>query len=295
MRRYPEFHIVDVFAETRYSGNQLAVFRHAEHLTPQQMQLLAREVNFSETTFILEESPTAGVFPVRIFTPLTEIPFAGHPTLGTAFVVQQTVLQKPVPQVTLALPVGLIPVAFEYEAQSPERLWMRQKPPDFGEMVDKELVARALGLTIEEVGEPPPQVVSTGLPFIIAPLTNETALRRARLTREPELLAPLPVKAFLLFCRQPLSPENHLRVRVFAHEYGVPEDPATGSANGCLAAYLVHHALFGSKQIDIRVEQGHEVGRPSLLFLRAAQRGELVTVEVGGRVIPVARGELVVE
>ncbi len=295
MCQHPTFYIVDVFAETRYSGNQLAVFRHAAHLTSQQMQALAREMNFSETTFILDESPTAGAFPVRIFTPLTEIPFAGHPTLGTAFVLQQTVLQTPVPQVTLALPVGPIPVAFEYEAETPRRLWMRQNPPEFGEVVDRELVARALGLALDEVGEPPPQVVSTGLPFIIAPLPHETALRKARLTSEPELLARLPVQAFLLFCRQPLSPENHLRVRVFAHQYGVPEDPATGSANGCLAAYLVRYSVLGDEEIDIRVEQGHEVGRPSLLFLRAARRGEMITVEVGGKVVPIAAGELIGE
>ncbi|MCR4439912.1 MAG: PhzF family phenazine biosynthesis protein [bacterium] len=286
-------YIVDVFAEERYSGNQLAVFRHAQHLTTEQMRLLAREMNFSESTFIVDEWRAAESFPVRIFTPATELPFAGHPTLGTAFVIQQEVLAgECVPQVNLELSVGRIPVRFEYGEEGPERLWMRQNSPVFGPVVERELVQRALGLAGSELAPLPAEVVSTGLPFIIAPLASRAALSKARLTSDQRLLKRLPLMAFLLFCPETRSPANQLSVRVFAHQYGVPEDPATGSANGCLAAYLVRHRYFGTDAIDIRVEQGHEVGRPSLLLLRSRREGETMRVEVGGKVIMVANGEL---
>ncbi|MBC7186203.1 MAG: PhzF family phenazine biosynthesis protein [Calditrichaeota bacterium] len=287
-------YIVDVFAEQRYSGNQLAVFRHAQHLSIEEMQLLAREMNFSESTFIVGESRAAESFPVRIFTPATELPFAGHPTLGTAFVIQQEVLAgERVPEVSLDLPVGRIQVRFDYGEQGPERLWMRQNPPVFGPLVGKELVQRALGLADGDLAPLPAEVVSTGLPFIIAPLANRAALSKARLTSDPKLLERLPLRAFLLFCPETRSAANHLSVRVFAHQYGVPEDPATGSANGCLAAYLVRHRYFGTGEIDIRVEQGHELGRPSLLLLRGRKEAGAIRAEVGGKVIMVAKGALV--
>jgi trans-2,3-dihydro-3-hydroxyanthranilate isomerase len=220
------------------------------------------------------------------------VPFDGHPTLGTASDVQLDVLKVFVPVVTLALQVGPIRVSFEYGPQGPERLWMVQNAPVFGDLLEKQIIARALGLAVEDITFPP-QVVSTGLPFIITPLASRTALRKARLTSEPEFLAQLPVQALLLFCEETVSASNHLHARVFAHQYGVPEDPATGSANGCLAAYLVQHRFFGGEEIDIRVEQGHDLGRPSLLYLRAGRQGEGIRVQVGGKVIMVAKGELV--
>ncbi len=285
------FYIVDVFAERRYSGNQLAVFRHAQHFQPELMQLLAREMNFSETTFVMAEEGPA--FPVRIFTPVTEKPFAGHPTLGTAFVIQQEVVRQPVPEIPLDLRVGRIPVRFVYGSEGDiDQMWMRQKEPTFGPVVTKEHLAQVLGLAPDDLGPSPPQVVSTGLPFIIVPVTSRAALARARVATTESPRADVPVKAFLLFCEDPRSWDNHLCARVFAHEYGVPEDPATGSANGCLGAYLVQHNYFGRAEVDLRVEQGSEVGRPSLLLIRAWRHGESVQVEVGGRVKMVARGEL---
>ncbi|MDZ7271385.1 MAG: PhzF family phenazine biosynthesis protein [candidate division KSB1 bacterium] len=285
------FYIVDVFAEERYSGNQLAVFRHAHRLQPAIMQRLAKEMNFSETTFIMAEEGEA--FPVRIFTPATEVPFAGHPTLGTAFVIQQEVIRRQVPRLFLDLAVGRIQVRFEYGPQGVEQVWMRQTEPTFGPVLERGCVAGALGLAPEELGPVQPQVVSTGLPFIIVPVVSREALAKAGPTFSQECSEGLPVKAFLLFCQEPRSCANHLSVRVFAHEYGVPEDPATGSANGCLGAYLVHHRYFGQNKVDLRVEQGYEIGRPSLLLVRASQLADTIQVEVGGRVLMVAKGELV--
>jgi len=290
------FSIVDVFAEEKYAGNELAVIRQAESLSGTDMQKIAREMNFSETTFILKDEENRGGFDVRIFTPQSEVPFAGHPTLGTAFIIQQEILRWPVGEVVLNLKVGPIPVTFSYRGEAPDVLWMKQVPPRFGETITPERAAQVLGLQPTDIDARfPVQSVSTGLPFFIVPLKSREALRRSRvdLRRLFALINRTEAKAFLLFCPETLSPQNQLQVRVFADALGVPEDPATGSANGCLAGYLAKHRYFGDGRVDIRVEQGHEVGRPSLLLLKAGEDAGEVSVSVGGRVIPVARGELV--
>jgi len=289
------FSIVDVFAEDKYAGNQLAVVRQAEGLATEVMQKIARETNFSETAFIMGERPRGGGFDVRIFTPARELPFAGHPTLGTAFVIRQDVIRKPVPEVVLNLKVGPIPVTFSYRGRKPDVLWMKQITPRFGRAQEPFRVAPVLGLRPDDLDlRFPVQEVSTGIPFVIVPVRTLEALRKSALRAEK--LAGLTsdqAKAFLLFAPQVYRPENDLNVRVFAHGYGVAEDPATGSANGCLAGYLVRHRYFGGAQVDLRVEQGYEIGRPSLLLLRAAEKRRRIEVLVGGRVILVARGNLI--
>jgi len=289
------FSIVDVFAQNRYAGNQLAVFRHGELYSDELKQTLAREMNFSETTFILSDEEKNGGYDVRIFTPAEEVPFAGHPTLGTAFILQRDVIKAPVETVDLNLPVGRIPVRFEYREGIPDRLWMTQKPPRFGESGRVEDFAPALGLEPGDFDRRfPIQEVSTGLPFIIVPLLNLDAVKRARVRRERffELIADRDAKAPLLFCPETYRQANDLNVRVFVDYYDIPEDPATGSGNGCLAGYLVEHEYFGTRKIDVRVEQGYEIGRPSLIHLKAAHTGQEIDIRVGGRVVPVARGRL---
>jgi trans-2,3-dihydro-3-hydroxyanthranilate isomerase len=292
---YP-FFIVDVFAEKRYSGNQLGVFPDAGDLSDEQMQRFAKEMNYSETTFILSREPRDEGYDVRIFTPDREVPFAGHPTLGTAFIIQREIIGQAVESVILNLAVGQIPVSFSSDAEGPESLMMTQKKPVFGPNVDAQEMADVLGLQEEDLDDNfPAQQVSTGLPFIIVPLKTLEDLRRIRVKveRTLELVEHLDAKAILAFCPQTHQEQNDLSVRVFAHYYGVPEDPATGSANGCLAGYLVKHRYFGDNWIDIRVEQGHEIGRPSLLLLKAQEDGDDIEVRVGGRVIPVAQGEFI--
>jgi len=295
MGRNP-FSIVDVFAEEKYAGNELAVVRQAESFSDAEMQKIAREMNFSETTFILKDEATRGGFDVRIFTPQSEMPFAGHPTLGTAFVIQQEILRQQAGEVVLNLKVGPIPVTFTYRGQDPDILWMKQIPPRFGQTIKPEQAAQVLGLKPADIDSRfPVQSVSTGVPFFIVPLKTLEALRCSRVNPRKlfALINRTEAKAFLLFCPETTSPQNDLQVRVFADALGVPEDPATGSANGCLAGYLVKHRYFGGSAVDIRVEQGYEVGRPSLLLLKAAEEAGDVSVSVGGRVIPVARGELI--
>lgn len=290
------FYIVDVFAEDKYAGNELAVVRRAASLPDQEMQKIARETNFSETTFILKDEESRGGFDVRIFTPQKEMPFAGHPTLGTAYIIQQEILQQPVRDVILNLKVGPIPVTFTYGGADPDVLWMKQIAPRFGATLETGRAAPVLGLEPGDLDPRfPVQSVSTGVPFFIVPLKTREALKRSRVDQEKlyDLIKDTEAKAFLLFCPETLSSENDLQARVFAHALGVPEDPATGSANGCLAGYLVKHRYFGAPRVSVRVEQGYEIGRPSLLRLNAEERAGEVSVFVGGRVIPVARGELV--
>lgn len=289
-----DFYIVDVFAEEKYAGNQLAVFIGAAALSTEQMQQIAREINYSETTFILSPEPRNGGYEVRIFTPAKELPFAGHPTLGTAFVLQQAVIQQPVETITLNLQVGPIPVTVIYQDQVPNVLWMRQNPPVFGQTVDATAIAPALGLEIDDFDTRYPiQEVSTGVPFLIVPLKNLAALQRIKVNvdRVVSLVESLQAKEIFVFCPETRNPANQFSARMFAPCLGIPEDPATGSANGCFAGYLVQHHYLGSESIDVRVEQGYEMGRPSLLLLRAARKSDTIEVEVGGKVIKVAKGE----
>jgi trans-2,3-dihydro-3-hydroxyanthranilate isomerase len=290
------YYIVDVFAEGKYAGNQLAVFTNAANLDTQEMQSIAREINYSETTFITSPQENNGGYDVRIFTPNQEIPFAGHPTLGTAYILQQAIIRQPVDKMILNLGVGQIPVTINYNHGLPEWLWMRQNVPTFGNTLLEEKIAEVLGLNVGDIDSRLPiQEVSTGLPFIIVPLKNLSALKQINLNKDKyfQLIADTEAKCILAFCPETDYPENHLHVRVFCDYVGIPEDPATGSANGCLAGYLVEYAYFGKNHIDIRVEQGYEIGRPSLLLLQAAKNDGGIDVNVGGKVILVAKGEFV--
>jgi trans-2,3-dihydro-3-hydroxyanthranilate isomerase len=283
------FYIVDVFAEEKYAGNQLAIVRGGAGLPDEGLQKMALEMNYSETAFVLSEEETEGGYDVRIFTPGDEVPFAGHPTLGTAYVIQHEILTSPVESVTLKLKAGELPVTFG------EVLWMRQLPPTFGAILDPALFTRTLNLETADLDDRSPvQVVSTGLPALIVPLRDLDALRRCKVDWERYTEVAGPGKNLYVFC-----PESHddgpgdLSARMFANDLGVPEDPATGSAAGCLAAYLLEHSYLGTDAVDVRVEQGYEIGRPSLLYLQAERDGEKIIVNVGGKVQMVARGELV--
>ena len=284
-----KFYIVDVFAEEKYAGNQLAVVRGGAGLPDERLQKIALEMNYSETTFVLSEEETEGGYDVRIFTPGDEVPFAGHPTLGTAYVIQHEILASPVDRITLKLKAGEIPVTFS------EVLWMRQLPPTFGATLDSALFARTLNLDPADLDHHHPvQEVSTGLPALIVPLRDLDALRRCKVDWERYTEVAGPGKNLYVFCPEPHDDgPGDLSARMFANDLGVPEDPATGSAAGCLAAYLLEHGYLGTDSVDTRVEQGYEIDRPSLLYLRASRDGDEIGVDVGGKVQMVASGELV--
>jgi len=290
------FYIVDVFAVGKYTGNQLAVFTNASGIEETKMQIIAKEINYSETTFLASGVLKNGGYDVRIFTPNKELPFAGHPTLGTAYIIQKTIIQEAVKTVKLNLKVGQIPVSWHDVENTGEVLWMRQNSPSFHEKIQAIDLLPVLSLNQEEIDHRfPIQEVSTGIPFIIVPLKTQESLKRISINREKyfELVEKTQAKEILVFCPETYAEENDLSVRVFAECLGIPEDPATGSANGCLAGYLAEYSYFGEKFVDIRVEQGYEIGRPSLLLLKARKNEDAIEVSVGGKVVMVAKGEFI--
>jgi trans-2,3-dihydro-3-hydroxyanthranilate isomerase len=285
------FYILDVFAESKYAGNQLAVVRNAADLSDEEMQSIALEMNYSETTFIKSEEEKKSGYDVRIFTPWTELPFAGHPTLGTAWAIREEIIGKPVDKVVLNLGVGQIPVTFREEGIC----WMKQVEPEFGRIFSVPMMSAILNLNEGDLDASfQIQEVSTGFFAIIVPVKTMKAVKKARIERDlhDRLMEEIGPRGILIFCPERESSENHLHVRFFAPALGVPEDPATGSANGCLAGWLVKNRYFKSDSIDIKVEQGYEIDRPSLLYLKASEEDGKIDVNVGGKVIMVAKGEL---
>ncbi len=284
------FYIVDVFAQEKYTGNQLAVFRNARDISEKEMQRIAKETNFSETTFILSDEPRDEGYDVRIFTPAAEVPFAGHPTLGTAYIIAHEIIGDSSANVNLNLKVGQIPVTSADDGV----LWMTQNPPSFGATHNPAAVAEVLDLNESDIDTRfSIQEVSTGLWFVIVPLKTQEAIKRAETCKKKyfERFPDGHEDGVLVFCPETYDPQNDLNVRVFVPLYGIDEDPATGSGNGTLAAYLVKHRYFGTSHIDIRVEQGYEIDRPSLLRLRAEEDQKEIHVRVGGNVVPIAQGQ----
>ena len=284
-------HLVDVFTDRPCAGNQLAVVTGAKGLSTRQMQAFAREMNFAETSFVTAVEPVGGGWPVRIFTPQAELPFAGHPTLGTAHVIRHVLLGGRVERVTLALEAGLTPVFVERSGER-ELYWMRQQLPTFGRRLTRKQVAPILGLSPADLEAYPIEEVSTGLPHLVVPVRSRRLLERIRVDREAllRLVAGLDAKQIIAFAPGARGAGHQLTARVFVDYYGIPEDPATGSGNGCLAAWLVQHHFLKDDAIDVRVEQGMSIGRPSLLHLRAMRTSRGIEVRVGGGVVDVARG-----
>ncbi|MCG8022681.1 MAG: PhzF family phenazine biosynthesis protein [Candidatus Thiodiazotropha endolucinida] len=287
--------MVDVFAERPCSGNQLAVFVGTDPLPDEKMQQLAAEMNFSETTFVTSDPEIDGGYRARIFTPAREIAFTGHPILGTAWVIRHHVEPELSTQVRLNLSVGQVPVTFEIDADGRELAWFRAPPMSLEAMTPLEPVAAALGLSPQEIDTRAPiQVVSAGTSAMIVPLSTLDALRRSRLNLE--VFAPLLAQGYpplvYLFCSQTLHPQNDLSARFYFEALGVREDPATGNGAAFLGAYLLAHKRYPESGLSLRIEQGHEVRRPSLIMLRARMLNGVPEVAVGGNVIPTLRGEL---
>jgi trans-2,3-dihydro-3-hydroxyanthranilate isomerase len=281
---------VDVFTSRPLEGNALAVFPDARALSDAEMQAVARETNLSETTFVLPDpvAPPGGPVRVRIFTVGEEVPFAGHPTLGTAHVLRGA---SGASEVVLALGVGEIPVRFEDRADGTFGE-MRQRDPVFGQVHDRAAVARALGLAEGELDPAAAvQTVSTGLAFAVVPIRSLAALRALRVdwARAEAYLRGTDASFFYLVSRETVDPAARLHARMIF--YG-GEDPATGSAAGCCAAWVVRQGLAEPGE-ELVIEQGLEVRRPSRIVARAGgDRDRVSDVRVGGHVVEVARGEL---
>lgn len=283
-----DFFITDVFGESKYSGNQLATFFEFGKIDEKEMQNIAREINFSETTFITKETKVNQGYDVRIFTPASEIDFAGHPTLGTAYIIDTYFENGNAREIVLNLKVGQIPVT-----KIDEYYWMRHNAPDFGERLSVKTMANVLNLSEYDIDKKfPVQEVSTGLPVTIIPLKSMEALKRARIDKieYESFIESTEAKAILVFCSEGYTKEQDLAARVFVEFLGIPEDPATGSAMGCLAAYVLKYGYLDKIEINICVGQGYEIGRPSSLYIKAKKEDDDYEINVGGRVIEIARG-----
>ena len=283
------FHYLDVFTDRAYSGNPLAVFFEESGLTDLRRQEIAREVGFSETTFVDPVPDAEGRWRVRIFTPDKEIPFAGHPTLGTADTIARF-LGPGTDRLVLNLGVGPIPVVREKDHWT-----MEQNPPTFGPLLsERNRAASLLGLTEFDLDSSlPVRFASTGLPCLVLPLRTREALDRCQVDhRVYELWLQEGREGNLAaFSRGSIDPACALSVRVFVDDSGFYEDPATGSAAGNLAGYMIEHAVFGSGPLSVTASQGDQMGRPSRLRLSAWRETGKIRIQVGGRVTPVASGD----
>ncbi len=289
------FYTVDVFAERPYTGNPLAVVVGAEAPSGETMQQIAAETNYSETTFVNSEPEDDGGYRVRIFTPAREIAFAGHPILGTAWVIRKYLAPGGFGPVRLNLAVGQVPVTFERSIEGGEVVWFLAPPVSLGAICARDPIAAALGVSPEDIESGSPvQQVSASTSAMIVPLRSLDALRRCRL--DLDAYAALAAQGFpplvYLFCRQTHYPRNDLCARFFFEAHGVREDPATGNGAAFLGAYLLEHRLFGGSDLSLRIEQGYEVRRPSLVMLRARTVEGSREVSVGGHVVPTMQGEL---
>jgi trans-2,3-dihydro-3-hydroxyanthranilate isomerase len=299
-----EFVQLDVFTQTPLTGNPLAIFTDARGPNDGEMQALAREMNLSETTFILPRDPateTQEGKKVRIFTVAEELPFAGHPTLGTALLLyasESAPDSKESAEITLDLKAGKIPVRFTTKSENGGRKRvdgqvfgeMRQRDPEFGVTFSRAEVARVIGLAADEIPpEWPIEIVSTGLPFAIVGIRNQETLTNLKFdnAQAADFLKNSEAKFFYFVCPQRREGRLEAKARMFS--YGV-EDPATGSAAGCAASWMAQHGIANSDE-QVLIRQGVEIRRPSEIHVRATRDGERVTnVRVGGYAVEVLRG-----
>ncbi|BAJ02597.1 PhzF family phenazine biosynthesis protein [Shewanella violacea] len=301
------YYICDVFTDKRFGGNQLAVLPDAQGLTSEQMQQIAREFNFPESTFVFP-AELGNTRKVRIFTPSTEVPFAGHPNVGTAFLLAKTgqldtqdkkqLLQT----ITFEEKAGLVPISIAQQADG--AIFCELNAPEavsLGQNIDASLVAEALSLNLDDIqlSTHQPIVASVGLPFLIVELMSLDALARARAKLDAfEKIQAIGVTPDIhLYVKRDEASKAELQfdiqARMFAPFDGVPEDPATGSANCALAGLLAHYSSLQEGMLHWTIAQGVEMGRPSVLKARALkQAGQVIDTWIGGNSVLVSKGEL---
>ncbi|MBU0437731.1 PhzF family phenazine biosynthesis protein [Staphylococcus succinus] len=285
-----EFYIVDVFAEEKYQGNQLAVVIPDKEITKNEMQKIANEINYNETTFILSDKLNNGRYDVRIFTPDTEVPFAGHPTIGTAFILKTIFEKESTSSIILNLKVGQITVYIENE-----RLTMKQNEPQFGDVInDKTFISELLSVNENDIDDSLPiQIVSTGLPALIVPVKSNSILNKCEINHKlyKSLIENVIKSHIIIFSTdENNTSKSHINTRVFLDDSGFPEDPATGSANGNLGAYLAYYNFFESQHLKYTSMQGIKMNRPSKLNVEVNKINDKYNIMVGGKSFLVAKG-----
>lgn len=281
-----KFYIVDCFAEEKYQGNELLVIIADRPVSDEEQQQIAREINFSETSFILSGRKPNGGYDVRIWTPNMEVPFAGHPTLGTAHIIREIIEKDENETVLLNLKAGQIPVKKTDDGQT-----MSQNTPEFGDIFTREEIADIYGIDKDEIRDDfPIQWVSTGLEAVIIPLKTRDAL--AKLVTDKEKFTDYVKRHPKNYCNHLFfvdMGQDTLAARCLMEDF--VEDPATGSANGDLAAYMIKHNYFDSSDVKYTVIQGEDMGRKSVLHVHTALEDDRWTIEVGGNCYTVAKGD----
>ncbi len=292
---------LDVFTDTPFEGNQLAVFPEPQGLSAAQMQTIAKEMNFSESTFILPRE-SSGDVRMRIFTPGSELPMAGHPTIGSTFALAiEGTIARGREGFVFELGVGPTPVSLEWDDSGLAFAWMTQPNPTFGGVLaDRGAVAAAAGVDAADlINGLPVQVVSCGVPFLFVPLASRAAIDRAAIDRRlmAKCFASSGLDELPVFFFTPDGPGTDgatVYSRMLAASFGIFEDPATGGASGPLASYLLHHGLVSAATAQSMISlQGVAMGRPSRIHMSLESDGDRITrVRVGGKSVLVGRGEL---
>ncbi len=296
------FHLVDVFTDRPFGGNQLAVFTNAEGLEPEMMQALAKEMNLSESVFVVPATTPGCHFRLRIFTPAMELPMAGHPTVGTAFVLALAGMFEPASAkeiLRLQEGVGPIEVRLDLDAAGrPGAIWMSQPLPQFGPVfTNRDAIAELLSVDLEDL-EPdlPLETVSCGVPFLMVPLKSLKAIRNVKVRLEiwERVLQHSEAPHIFTFCHQVENQGSTVHSRMFAPAMGIAEDAATGGASGPLGCYLVRYG-FGVAGVSRFVsEQGIELGRPSFINIEiSSEDGNIASVQVGGHCYYMGQGQLI--
>lgn len=278
------YHLLDVFTDTPFGGNQLAVFPDADDLPAATMQLIARELNLAETVFVQPPQNPQNHVRLRIFTPVLEMPFAGHPTVGAAHLLHH--LGRIPDAARFEENVGLIEMTLTKETGGTVRATMRQPTPQSGSVFeDRVTLAQILSLDSDDLlPNLPAQVVSSGVPFLFVPIRSLAAIRRIHINGYliEKHLIPFGAANLYTFTLETERPGSTTHSRMFAPELGIVEDPATGAASGPLGAYLLRHGLVSAEQAQHMInEQGFEIKRPSLIYIEVSG-GEPLQVKIGG-------------
>lgn len=291
------YQLVDVFTGERFGGNPLAVFTNGRGLETEMMQRIAKELNLSETVFVLPPDDPANDYKMRIFTPALELPMAGHPTIGTAFVLAREHLvnisaEKPL--IRLEEQVGVIPVEFDFQDDGRLLVTMEQPSPTFGpEFEDRATIADMLSLDVSALDDLPLQVVSCGVPFLFIPIKTLDAIGAIKVRTDvwEKAVKDHAEQHLFAFSRQVERDDSTVHSRMFAPAMGIAEDPATGGASGPLGCYLVKHGLVTGSPAVIVSEQGMEMGRPSFIHIQIDHSGgDFKRVSVGGQSVYIGEG-----
>jgi len=305
-RKWLHFYQADVFTNEPFGGNPLAVFPDAGELTDREFQQIAREMNLSETVFVLPPTDPRAVAKIRIFTPSQEIPFAGHPVLGTFYmlgILKRLSLLEPVTKLFYECHIGVFPIELIILKGQIEQVVMSQPSPDFLEVVSQMEIlyelAKVLGVQKSLITDSPfpVEVVSTGLPVLIVPVRTLTAVKSMQVNHAGilDLCARVGTNGLMVYTTMTLEEDATVHTRMFADPIGIPEDPATGSASGALGAYLVKNGVVEvGPTTEVVIEQGYEIDRPSRILVQIFSDDDIIQeIKVGGQVVMVAEGKMI--